>query len=85
VQIAGVGPIPQGVTTAMLSITAVTSGISSSVFVFPCGESPSTGAVVAASPNRSTTAVVPVRLGGGAVCLATTSSADVIVDVLGVG
>jgi|GEM_PF-1179291 len=85
VQIAGVGPIPQGVTTAMLSITAVTSGASSSIFVFPCGESPSTGSVVAASSNRSSTAVVPVRLGGGSVCLATTSSADVIVDVLGVG
>lgn len=85
VQIGGVGPIPQGVTTAMLSITAVTGGASSSVFAFPCGESPSTGAVVAASPNRSVTAVVPVRLGSGAVCLSTTSPADVIVDVVGAG
>ncbi|MEX0847585.1 MAG: LysM peptidoglycan-binding domain-containing M23 family metallopeptidase [Ilumatobacteraceae bacterium] len=85
VQVAGVGPIPQGATTAMLSITAVTNGAAASVYAFPCGEGPSTGSVVAASPNRATTAVVPVRLGGGAVCISTTSSADVVVDVLGAG
>jgi murein DD-endopeptidase MepM/ murein hydrolase activator NlpD len=85
VQIGGVAAIPQGVTTAMVSITAVTGRAASSVFAYPCGEGRSSGAVVAASPDRVTTAVVPVRLGTGAVCISATAPVDVVIDLLGAG
>ena len=55
------------------------------MFAYPCSEGHSSGNVIAAVPNRVTTAVVPVRLGGGQVCLKSINQADVIVDVVGAG
>jgi hypothetical protein len=55
------------------------------VFAVPCGEGRSAGSVIATTAGRITTVVVPVRLGGGAVCISALQAIDVIVDVIAVG
>ena len=85
VPVAGIGPVPGGVANAVLSVTVVTRDAGTSVFATPCGEGRGSGTVIAASANRITTAVIPVRLGGGAVCFSALNDADVIVDVLAAG
>ena len=85
VQVAGVGAVPGSSSSAVVSVTVVTGNLGSSVFVVPCGSPRSSGTVVAASPNRITSAVVPVALGGGTVCVSSIHPVDVIVDVVGAG
>ncbi|MFN8021473.1 MAG: peptidoglycan DD-metalloendopeptidase family protein [Acidimicrobiales bacterium] len=85
VPIAGLGGVPSGAGSALVSLTLVTGAQATSIYAYPCGEAWSTGAVIAAQPGRVTTAVVPVRLGGGQLCLASILPADVIVDVVGAG
>lgn len=85
VPIAGLGGVPAGATVAMLSVTTVTGGQGSSVFLVPCGEGRSAGTVIASSAYRIATAVVPVALGGGAVCISSFHAIDVIIDVVGAG
>ena len=85
VQVAGAGGVPGGATNAVLALTLVTGGAGTSVFVHPCGESPGSGTVIAAVSNRVHTAVVPVRLGGGQVCVRSIHPADVIIDVVAAG
>ena len=85
VQVAGLGGVPAGASTALLAITLVTGSVGTSVFAYPCAEGPISGTVVAAVANRVSTAVVPVRLSGGQVCFRSINPADVIVDVVGAG
>jgi len=85
VQVAGAGGVPGGATNAVLALTLVTGGAGTSVFVHPCGESPGSGTVIAAVSNRVHTAVVPVRLGGGQICVRSIHPADVIIDVVAAG
>ena len=85
VQVAGLGGVPAGATSAVLALTVVTASGGTSVFAFPCSEGPGSGTVIAAVSNRVATAVVPVRLVGGQVCLKSINPADVIVDVVGAG
>lgn len=82
VPIAGLGGVPGHATTAVLSVTTVAGGSSASVFAGPCGQPHPGGTVIATSPYRINSAVVPVALGGGAVCFWATQPVDVIVDVL---
>lgn len=83
--VAGLGSVPGSASSVLASVTVVTGGLGSSVFVVPCGQPRSSGTVVAASANRVTTAVVPVGLGGGAICVSSVHPVDVIVDVVGAG
>jgi hypothetical protein len=85
VQINGLGGVQAGSTVAMLSVTTVTGGQGSSVFLVPCGEGRSSGTVIASSAYRVATAVVPVRMSGGAVCISSFNAIDVIIDVVGAG
>jgi hypothetical protein len=85
VQINGLGGVPAGSTVAMLSVTTVTGGRGSSVFLVPCGEGRSSGTVIASSAYRISTAVVPVNMHGGAVCISSFNALDVIIDVVGAG
>jgi len=85
VQVAGLGGVPADATTAVLAITLVAGGGGTSVFAYPCTEGHGSGSVIAAMSNRVSTAVVPVRLSGGQVCVKSINQADVIVDVVGAG
>jgi hypothetical protein len=85
VAIAGVGGVPAGATTAVVAITLVSGGSGTSVFAYPCEEGPRSGAVVASVSQRVHSAVVPVRLSGGRMCVSSILPADVIVDVLAAG
>lgn len=85
VQVAGLGGVPAGATSAMLAITLVTGGGGTSVFAYPCAEGHGSGTVIAAVSNRVVTAVVPVRLSGGQVCVKSINQADLIIDVVGAG
>ncbi|MGD9997294.1 MAG: peptidoglycan DD-metalloendopeptidase family protein [Ilumatobacteraceae bacterium] len=85
VPVAGLGGVPADASIAMLSVTTVTGGIGSSVFLVPCGEGRSAGTVIASSAYRISTAVVPVKLGGGAACISSFNAIDVIIDVVGAG
>ena len=82
-QVAGQGGIPAGATVAMVSISTVTGGNPGIVFVVPCGTERSQGAAAVGAPQRIVTAVVPVTLGAGAVCISALRPVDVIVDVVG--
>ncbi len=82
VQIAGVGQVPAGATTALLAISTVSGGNPGIVFAMPCGEPRSEGAVAAMIARKVVSAVVPVRLSGGVVCIAALRPVDVIVDVV---
>jgi hypothetical protein len=55
------------------------------VFLVPCGDGRSSGTVIASSAHRISTAVVPVRMNGGAVCISSFNALDVIIDVVGAG
>ena len=83
VPVAGQGGIPAGATTALISISTVTGGNPGIVFLVPCGQDRSEGAAAVGAPRRIVTAVVPVQLGGGAVCISALQPVDVIVDVVG--
>jgi LysM repeat protein len=85
VQVAGLGGVPAGATSAVLALTLVTGDQATSVFAHPCDEGPGSGNAVAVQPNRVTTVVLPVRLTGGQVCLTSIKPANVIVDVVGAG
>ena len=73
-----------GATTVMVAVTTLSGAQATSVFVYPCGQPRSAGTVSAQSPYRVTTAVVPVAVGAGGVCVASIQPADVILDVVGV-
>jgi hypothetical protein len=83
VQVAGRNGVPAAATAAVLSITTVTGGGAASVFVVPCGQKPQTGTVTAQWAGEVHTGAAVVGLGSGAVCISSTSPADVIVDVVG--
>ena len=74
--------VPGNLATAVVAITTVSGSTGSSVFAVPCGEGRSAGTVVATSAGRVTTVVVPVRLGGGALCISALQPIDVIIDVV---
>jgi LysM repeat protein len=83
VQVAGRNGVPATATAAVLSITTVTGGGAASVFVVPCGQKPQAGTVTAQWAGEVHTGAAVVGLGSGAVCISSTSPADVIVDVVG--
>lgn len=82
VAVAGQGGIPAGATTAMIAISTVTGSNPGIVFLVPCGTERSEGAAAVGAPKRVVTAVVPVQLGNGAVCISALQPVDVIVDVV---
>jgi len=84
VQVAGVGGVPAGAVTAVLNVTALDAGDAGYVTVFPCG----TGVPVASNLNyvggdTIPNAVIAKLSSTGAVCLYTSASAGLIVDVNG--
>jgi hypothetical protein len=79
-----VGGVASGATTVMVAVTTLSGAQATSVFVYPCGQPQSVGTVSAQSPYRVTTAVVPVAVGAGGVCVASIQPADVILDVVGI-
>lgn len=85
VQIAGQSGVGGDAGTVLIAITSITGAVPGIVFVGPCGEARSDGAAAATAPQRVVTAVVPVRLGGGAVCISALQPVDVIIDVVGGG
>jgi hypothetical protein len=85
IQIAGSGGVPAGATRAILSISNVAGGLPGIVFAVPCESGRSVGVVSAGTPNRITTAVVPVKLGNGAVCVSALEPVDLIIDVVAAG
>lgn len=82
VQIAGIGQVPAGATTALVAISTVSGGNPGIVFAMPCDEARSEGAVAAMVARKVVSAVVPARLSGGVVCIAALRPVDVIVDVV---
>jgi hypothetical protein len=85
VQIAGQGGVPGGATRAVLSISNVAGGLPGIVFAVPCDGGRSVGVVSAGTPNRISTAVVPVKLGTGAICVSALEPVDLIIDVIAAG
>ena len=85
IQISGQGSVPAGSSRAVLSISNVAGGLPGIVFAVPCGDGRSVGVVSAGTPNRITTAVVPVRLGNGAICVSAIEPVDLIIDVVAAG
>lgn len=83
VRIAGVAGVPADATRALISITTVTGSLASSAFVVPCGQPRSPGSVTAQTANRVASAVIPVGLTNGSVCISAIHPTDVIIDVLG--
>jgi hypothetical protein len=85
VAIAGQGGVPWDATNAMLAFSAVSGSSAGIVFAVPCDRGRSDGVVTASNPWRIITAVVPVKLSNGTVCLSALFPVDVIVDVVAAG
>ena len=85
IPIAGQGGVPGGATRAVLSISNVAGGLPGIVFAVPCDGGRSVGVVSAGPPNRISTAVVPVKLGNGAICVSAIEPVDLIIDVIAAG
>lgn len=85
IQIAGQGGAPATATQAVLSISNVAGSLPGIVFAVPCDAGRSVGVVSAGTPNRISSAVVPVKLGNGAICVSALEPVDLIIDVLAAG
>ena len=85
IQVAGVGSVPQGATTAIINITIVGGRQGGVVFAFPCGQPRPAASVAAASQSTISAVSVAVQLTNGAVCVSTFQPVPVVVDVVAVG
>lgn len=84
VPVAGVGPVPAGVTSAALTITVVDGSGSGYTTVWPAGSARPDSSTLNYAPGEARANGVIVRLANGAVDIYTSSAAQVIVDVNGV-
>jgi len=85
VAVAGQGGVPWSATTAVLAFSTVSGDKPGIVFAVPCSRGRSDGVVTASAPRRIITAIVPVALADGWVCLSAIEPVDVIVDVVAAG
>jgi hypothetical protein len=84
VQVAGRGGVPLAATTALLNVTALEAGDGGYFSVFPCG----TGVPNASNLNFAAGDTIPnaviAKLGGnGSVCVYTSATAGLLIDVNG--
>jgi murein DD-endopeptidase MepM/ murein hydrolase activator NlpD len=85
VPVAGRGAVPAGATSVLLAISVVSGATPGIVFAMPCGGPRAVGAIAVGVPRGVTTAVVPVALTGGSVCVSALSPVDVVVDAVAAG
>lgn len=78
VTLAGVGASAK---SAQLSVTVLGGAKGGAVFVWPCASARPAAAVAATAAGQNTTATVSAALSGGSLCVATTSSLHVVIDV----
>jgi hypothetical protein len=79
--VAGVGGVPLNANAALLNVTIV----GGAGFVYPCDQPRPDASAVSASPGAVSSALVPVRLTNGAVCISTFTPVPVVVDLVGAG
>jgi hypothetical protein len=76
--------VPAGTTAVVLNVTAVKPAAAGYVLAYPCGVRRPASQSLDAIVGRSVTTMVIARLGaGGAVCMYTSASTDLIVDLNG--
>ncbi len=81
-QVAGVGAVPGGASAAVLNIGAARASQNGYVVAWPCGEDRPVAASVNFRPGAATSNSTVVALGdSGSVCLWSSASVDLIVDV----
>jgi hypothetical protein len=84
VQVAGLGGVPAGAKTAMLNVTAIEASSAGFMTVFPCGTPVPTASNLNFAAGQTIPNAVVAKIGdGGRVCIYTSASAHLVVDVNG--
>ena len=83
VPIAGANGVPGDATAAVVSVTAVEPCADTFLTVFPCGTTLPVASMVNAEALSTVANAAVVRLGNGSICVYTSQSTDVLVDVSG--
>ncbi len=84
VQVAGLGGVPADAKTAMLNVTAIEASSAGFMTVFPCGTPVPTASNLNFAAGQTIPNAVVAKIGdGGRVCIYTSSTAHLIVDVNG--
>jgi murein DD-endopeptidase MepM/ murein hydrolase activator NlpD len=78
VTLAGVGASAK---SAQLSVTVLGGARGGAVYVWPCASARPAAAVAVTAAGQNSTATVSAALSGGSLCVATTSSLHVVIDV----
>jgi hypothetical protein len=77
--------VPKGTTRVQLSVTIVTYGQAGALLLWNCADSKPTASVVFAPAGSRATATVTLNASGAKLCLASTSSVHVAVDLVAAG
>jgi hypothetical protein len=83
VKVAGVSGIPAGATSAAVNVTITGGSSATQVVVWPCGKKKPNTVVVAAGAGKTASGGATVNLGSGKLCVTSSTSAHVVVDVTG--
>ena len=84
VQVAGLGGVPADAKTAMLNVTAIEASSAGFMTVFPCGTPVPTASNLNFAAGQTIPNAVVAKIGdGGRVCIYTSSTAHLVVDVNG--
>jgi hypothetical protein len=84
VQVAGLGGVPAGASTAMLNVTAIEPSDAGFMTVFPCGTSVPTASNLNYAAGQTIPNAVVANIGdGGRVCIYTSAAAHLVVDING--
>jgi subtilisin family serine protease len=84
IEVAGVGGVPPNAKTVMLNVTAIEAGSDGFMTVFPCGTPVPTASNLNFASGQTIPNAVVAKIGdGGQVCIYTSSTANLVVDVNG--
>lgn len=83
VKVAGLAGVPVGASGALLNVVAVAPSAAGSVTVFPCGARPSATAASYAAGVTKAVLLHAALSSSGSLCVFSTASADLVVDVQG--
>ena len=83
ITVGGSAGIPSGATAAAINVTVAGATSATQVAVWPCGKKKPNAVVVAVAAGQTASGGATVGLGAGTLCISTTSTAHLVIDVTG--
>ena len=83
IAVGGNAGIPGGATAAAISVTVAGASSATQVAVWPCGKKKPNTVVLAVAAGQTASGGATVSLGAGKLCISTTGTAHLVVDVTG--